>query len=152
MLMLVTAAPAQLNPGCPVQPATLKAMRNCYRHLLIFAPSARDASFISQQALLDEYADDVMDRNLLYVPVLGLSAHFGAPLDAPYVLLKPSEMNAIRGRFQIGASDLWWCCLGKTAARNSGQRNLFSVLKLDDIVDAMQIGRQESGARPAKPQ
>jgi hypothetical protein len=115
------------DPGCSVQPATLKAMRNWNRPLLVFAPSARDASFVSQQALLEEYADDMMDRNLLYVPVLGHSAHFGTPLDASYMLLKPSEMNAIRERVQIGASDFVVGCLGKTAARSSGQRAHFGA-------------------------
>lgn len=151
-LMLVTPAPAQLNPACPVQPATLRAMRNCYRPLLVFAPSAQDASFVSQQALLEQYADDMMDRNLLYVPVLGQSAHFGAPLDAPYVLLKPAEVNAVRARFQIAAPDFVVVLLGKDGGEKFRTKKPISVLKLDDIVDAMPMGRQEKSTRSAKSQ
>lgn len=47
-LMVVAPAYAQLYPGCPVPLAMLKAMRNCYRSLLVVAPSGCGASFVSQ--------------------------------------------------------------------------------------------------------
>jgi Domain of unknown function (DUF4174) len=102
--------------------------------------------------LLEEYADDMMDRNLLYVPVLGQSARFVAPLDAPYVLLKSSEMNAIRERFAIGPADFVVVLVGKDGNEKFRTKKPISVLKLDDLVDAMPMGRQESGARSANPQ
>ena len=150
-LMQGTLLLAQLDPGCPVQPKTLKAMRNCYRPLLVFAPTARDASFTAQQAMLEQYADDMMDRNLLYVPVLGQSAHFVTPLDAPFALLKQTELDAIRERFQIGPQDFVVVLVGKDGGEKFRATKPVSVLKLDDLVDAMPMGRQEKEARPAKP-
>jgi hypothetical protein len=151
-LMPATWVRAQLAPGCPVQPTTLKAMRDCYRPLLVFAPTAKNASFISQQAMLDQYADDMMDRNLLYVPVLAQSGHFQAPLDAPYAMLKPSEMNAIRARFQIGPSEFDVVLVGKDGGEKYRTKKTFSVLKLDEIVDEMPMARREKAARPPNPQ
>jgi hypothetical protein len=132
-----------------VQPTTLKAMRDCYRPLLVFAPTARDASLVAQQAMLDQYADDMMDRNLLYVPVLAQSGHFEAPLDAPYAVLKQSELNAIRTRFQVGPSEFVVVLVGKDGGEKFRTKRAISVLKLDEIVDAMPMGRQEKAARSA---
>jgi len=148
-LLLGKPVHAQLAPGCPVQPAALKAMRDCYRPLLVFAPSARDASLLAQQAMLDQYADDMMDRNLLYVPVLAQSGHFDAPLDAPYVILKQSEMNAIRARFQIHPAEFVVVLVGKDGGEKFRTKKAISVLKLDEIVDAMPMGRDEKAARSA---
>jgi Domain of unknown function (DUF4174) len=152
VLMLVAQAKAQLNPGCAVQPATLRAMRDCYRPVLVFAPTARDASFAAQQALLEQYADDMMDRNLLYVPVLAQSAQFQRPLDAPYVELKQSEMNAIRARFGVSPPDFVVVLVGKDGGEKFRTKKPISVLRLDSLVDAMPMGQQEKSARPAKSQ
>jgi hypothetical protein len=151
-LISATAADAQLGSGCPVQPTTLKAMRDCFRPLLVFAPTARDGSLAAQQALLEQYADDMMDRNLLYVPVLAQSSHFEAPLDAPYVLLKQSEMNAIRAQFQVGASEFAVALVGKDGGEKFRSKKPISVLKLDALVDAMPMGREEKSARPSASQ
>ncbi len=125
-------------------------MHDCYRPLLVFAPTARDASFASQQAMLDQYADEMMDRNLLYVPVLAQGGHFQAPLDAPYVLLKPSEMNAIRSRFQVGPTEFVVMLVGKDGGEKFRTRKAISVLKLDEIVDAMPMASREKAARSAE--
>jgi len=102
--------------------------------------------------MLDQYADDMMDRNLLYVPVLAQSGHFEAPLDAPYVLLKPAEMNALRARFQIGQSEFAVVLVGKDGSEKFRTKKAISVLKLDEIVDAMPMGRQEKAGRSANSQ
>jgi len=142
---------AQLDPSCPVRPTALRAMRECYRPVLVFAPSARDASFRAQQALLEQYADDMMDRNLLYVPVLASSASFEAPLDAPYVEIQPAESSAIRALFGIGRSEFAVVLVGKDGGEKFRSARPVSVLKLDDLVDAMPMGSQEKAARSAKP-
>jgi hypothetical protein len=120
--------------------------------LLVFAPSAKDASFHAQQALLEEYADDMMDRNLLYVPVLVRSPGFSRPLDAPYVLLKQAEMNAIRARFKVDSAEFVMVLVGRDGGEKFRFKKPVSVLKLDELVDAMPMGAQEKGARSAKPQ
>jgi len=152
MLAFGRYACARADPHCPVQPATFKAMRNCFRPLLVFAPNPRDAPFATQQALLEQYADDMMDRNLLYVPVLAQSSHFQQPLDAPYVILKQSEMNAIRDRFKVDPSDFLVVLVGKDGGEKFRATKPVSVLKLDALVDAMPMGQQEKSARASKSQ
>jgi hypothetical protein len=155
-LILGEPVRAQMNADCAVRPASLKAMRDCYRPLLVFAPSARDAAFAAQQGLLDQYADDMMDRNLLYVPVLAEmgagSGQFDGPLDAPYVVLKPSEMDALRARFRVGRSEFAVVLVGKDGGEKFRTSKPVSVLRLDEIVDAMPMGREEKAARAAKAQ
>jgi hypothetical protein len=138
---------AQASPGCPVQPASMKAMRNCYRPVLVFAASARDPSFSSQQALLEQYADDMMDRNLLYVPVLAKPALFNQPLDAPYVMLTGAELKGIRERFHVGPSEFMVILVGKDGGEKFRSSKPVSVLKLDALVDAMPVGSREKSAR-----
>jgi hypothetical protein len=137
---------AQAGRNCPLQPTTLKAMRECYRPSLVFAPSATDPSFVKQQKLLDEYADDMMDRNLLYVPLLVKSAHLEPPLDAPYVLLKQQENQAIRQRFHIAPSEFAVLLIGKDGGEKFRSSKPLSVLRLDEIVDAMPMRQQEKEA------
>ncbi len=153
ILLAITAAfaagrvSAQADPGCAVQPTTLKAMRSCYRPVLVFAADPRRAQFAAQQALLEQYADDMMDRNLLYVPILAHSAGFDPPLDAPYALLKPSEMDAIRARFRIAAGEFMVLLVGKDGGEKFRSGKPVSVLKLDDLVDAMPMGMEEKRGR-----
>ena len=84
-----------------MQPQTLAAMRNCYRPLLVFSPSATDARLKRQSEILDADADDMMDRFVLFTPILPSSKGFSAPLDTPYVLLSTQQMQAIRSQFHV---------------------------------------------------
>lgn len=143
---------AQFDPACPLRPATLKAMRDCYRPVLVFAPDPQSPPFLEQQKLLDRYADDMMDRNLLYVPVLARSTHFEAPLDAPYVELRQSEMHAVRARFQVAPSEFTVVLVGKDGGEKFRSTRPLSVLRLDALVDAMPMGREEKKARSAQSQ
>jgi len=147
---MTTQLHGQAGPNCPVQPATFKAMRDCFRPVLVFAPAASDPSFAAQQVLLDQYADDMMDRNLLYIPVLEQPKQFQQPLDAPYVVLKPSELAAIRARFHVPSSEFTVILIGKDGGEKFRSRKPISVLQIDALVDAMPMGRQEKAARDHK--
>jgi hypothetical protein len=141
---------ARTAPECPVQPATIRAMQDCYRPVLVFAPSAKDADFTAQQALLEQYADDMMDRNLLYVPVLARGGQFKAPLDAPYIVLGAPEQSALRTRFQVAPNEFVVLLVGKDGGEKFRSKKPVSVLRLDQLVDAMPMGSQEKAARTAK--
>jgi hypothetical protein len=125
-------------------------MRNCFRPVLVFAPTAKDPSFVSQQAMLEQYADDMMDRNLLYVPVLEQPKQFQQPLDAPYVVLKQAELNTLRARFQVDPSEFTIILVGKDGGEKFRSHKPISVLKLDALVDSMPMGQQEKAARDRK--
>jgi hypothetical protein len=140
----------QASPSCPPRPATLKAMRDCFRPVLVFAPAATDAAFEAQQALLEQYADDMMDRNLLYVPILAQPAHFQQPLDAPYVVPEAAELKTMRERFHVDPADFVVVLVGKDGGEKFRSHKPVSVLKLDELVDAMPMGRQEKAVRSAE--
>jgi hypothetical protein len=80
-ILLVFPAFGQANPKCQVRPQTLAAMRHCYRPLLVFSPSANDPRLRKQGAILDDTADDMMDRFVLLTPVIPNSRGYQTPLD-----------------------------------------------------------------------
>ena len=112
-------------------------MRDCYRPLLVFAPSTASPSFKKQQSLLEQYADDMMDRNILFVPVPSNATGFNTPLDAPYALLKPAQTAAIRRRFQVDPASFLVILLGEDGGEKYHTSTPVSVLTLDSIIDAM---------------
>jgi hypothetical protein len=81
LAIFAATAFGQASLKCQVQPKTLAAMRNCYRPLLVFSPSATDARLKRQSEILDADADDMMDRFVLFTPILPSSKGFSAPLD-----------------------------------------------------------------------
>src|ERR1700740_256979 len=112
LLLAPVFAQAQARPDCALRPASLTQMRHCYRPLLVFSPGATDARLIKQQSLLDEAADDMMDRFVLLIPVLSKSPNYQPPLDTPYALLSQKELAAIRSRFQIAENQFIVLLLG----------------------------------------
>ncbi|HEY0757816.1 MAG TPA: DUF4174 domain-containing protein [Acidisarcina sp.] len=99
---------AQSRPDCPLPPSSFASMRTCYRPLLVFSPAAEDWHLEEQQALLDQYADEMLDRFILYVPVLSRKSGFVDPLDAPFALLPEAETEALRRRFWDSCGRI--CC------------------------------------------
>ena len=108
----------QASLKCQVQPRTLAAMRHCYRPLLVFSPSATDTRLKRQSEILDADADDMMDRFVLFTPVLPSSKGYSAPLDTPYILLSAQQMQAIRSRVPCASGDL--CCRSARRRRQRG--------------------------------
>ena len=95
------AMQAQAKLSCKVQPANLAGMQNCWRPLLVFSPSDRDPRLKQQEEMLDADADDMMDRFVLFTPIVPSARHVPTPLDAPWTLLNQVEMNAVRAKFHI---------------------------------------------------
>lgn len=92
---------AQAKLSCKVQPASLAEALNCWRPLLVFSPTDDNASLIAQEHILDNDADDMMDRFVLLVPVVPNAKHTPTPLDAPWTIMSQQQMNQIRARFHI---------------------------------------------------
>jgi hypothetical protein len=149
-LAMASRLHGQANPDCPLAPTTFHAMRDCYRPVVVFASSAKDPSFKAQQALLEQYADDMLDRNLLYVPVLQQGARWEKPLDAPYVFLNQPELQALRARFHIEPRDFTVILVGEDGGEKFRSSKPISVLKLDALVDAMPMRQEEKAARAAR--
>ena len=100
-LLVCGWARAQAGPACAVVPRSLAAMRGCYRPLLVFSPGGDDPRLRRQVALLDAAADDMMDRFVLFTPIVPDGRRVTTPLDSPYTVLDPKEMSAVRAQFHI---------------------------------------------------
>jgi hypothetical protein len=140
---LVMPAHAQARPGCPERPRTLGAMRDCYRPLLVFAPSASDPRLRQQQAVLEAAADDMMDRDVLFVPVLASAKAFNAPLDAPYALLPKAEVDEIRKRFHVRPGEFAVVLLGEDGGAKLRAGEPVLIERLNGLIDAMPMRQRE---------
>jgi Domain of unknown function (DUF4174) len=141
----LTGAPAlaQANPSCQVQPKMLAAMRNCYRPLLVFSPTAGDARLKKQSELLDQDADDMMDRFVLFTPIVPSAKDFTPPLDTPYVVLTSRQMQAIRSQFQVPADTFLVLLLGEDLGEKLRSPRPIDPMRLNALIDHMPTRKQE---------
>jgi Domain of unknown function (DUF4174) len=141
--LLPVTGVAQAKLSCKVQPTYLAEMRNCYRPLLVFSPSANDARLQRQEQILDNDADDMMDRFVLLVPIVPNPHHLPTPLDAPYVVLSQREMNAIRERFHVEPAKFEVVLLGEDLlAKLHGSAPVPSE-RLNALIDTMPSRKRE---------
>ncbi len=144
------AGPAwgQAHPGCPVRPQTVAAMHGCYRPVLVFSPAAADPRFRQQKAMLDSAADDVMDRNMLFVPLLpppapGDGAGYVPPLDAPSATLPEEEDAALRKRFRVAGREFRVVLLGEDGGAKLESAQPVPVDRLNSLIDSMPTRQRE---------
>ncbi len=104
LLFMAAAASAQARPTCAVVPKSLAAMKGCYRPLLVFSANGDDLRLRRQVEMLDTAADDMMDRFVLYTPIVPDGKRVSTPADSPYTVLDPKEMAAVRAQFHIPVS------------------------------------------------
>jgi hypothetical protein len=138
---------AQAKPTCALRPTSLIQMRHCYRPFLVFSPSASDPRLIRQQSLLDEAADDMMDRFVLLLPVAPQSASYKPPLDTPYTLLNQKELTSIRSRFQVPENQFTVLLLGEDGSIKFRSTVPVTISRLNSLIDAMPDRKVEM-ARP----
>jgi hypothetical protein len=74
---------------------------NCWRPLLVFSPTDNNPQLLAQEHILDQDADDMMDRFVLLVPVVPNAKHTPTPLDSPWTVMSQQQMNQIRNQFHI---------------------------------------------------
>ena len=101
LFSLPLALDAQAMLNCKVQPKNLQEMHLCWRPLLVFSPTDHDPRLKAQENILDADADDMMDRFVLFTPIVPAAKSVPTPLDAPWTLLSQTQMNAVRARFHI---------------------------------------------------
>jgi len=131
------AALGQVSPNCQVRPKTLAAMRNCYRPLLVFSPTASDPRLKRQASILDTDADDMMDRFVLFTPILPSAKGFAAPLDTPYVLLSQQQMQSIRAQFHVTDESFIVLLLGEDGSEVLRSETPISSTRLNSLIDTM---------------
>ena len=137
LLCIPALLQAQAHPSCALRPTSLAQMRHCYRPLLVFSPNATDPRLKKQQSSLDDAADDMMDRFVMFLPILAKSARYQPPLDTPYELLSPGELAAIRNRFQVPENQFAVFLLGEDGAVKLRSASPISITRLNSLIDAM---------------
>ena len=142
-LPLAAAALGQASLKCQVRPKTLTAMRNCYRPLLVFSPSAADSRLKRQGEILDADADDMMDRFVMFTPILTSTRGYDPPLDTPYVLLSAQQMQSIRSQFQIPQETFTVLLLGEDGAEALRSARPVDSSRLNALIDTMPSRKRE---------
>jgi hypothetical protein len=137
VLLSSAFALGQASLKCQVQPKTLAAMRNCYRPLLVFSPTATDPRLKRQGAILDDDADDMMDRFVMFTPILPSTKGFAAPLDTPYVLLSAQQMQSIRSQFHVPAETFLVLLLGEDGSEALRSESPVGSTRLNSLIDTM---------------
>ena len=143
IVALTCATGAQSRPDCPTQPHTLAAMRGCYRPLLVFAPSADDRRLAAERTALDQAADDMMDRNVLLVPVVKSPSSLPLPLDAPYSVLGARESVAARRRYGVAPGRFEVVLLGEDGSEKMRSGKPVVAEELNSLIDRMPTRKLE---------
>lgn len=141
--VFASAAWGQTSLKCQVQPKTLAAMRNCYRPLLVFSPSASDSRLKRQGQILDADADDMMDRFVMFTPILPSAKGYDAPLDTPYVLLSSQQMQAVRTQFDVPQDTFLVLLLGEDGSEALRSAKPLNSERLNDFIDTMPSRKRE---------
>jgi hypothetical protein len=137
------SALGQAGPKCQVVPKSLAAMHNCYRPLLVFSPTANDPRLKKQSQILDAAADDMMDRFVMFTPILPGSKNFSTPLDTPYTLLSAQQMQSIRAQFHVAADDFVVLLLGEDGSEALLSTSPVGSAKLNALIDTMPSRKSE---------
>jgi hypothetical protein len=127
------------------------AIAGCDAQLLPAAaglqPQRRRCTLKHQVKDLDDAADDMMDRFVLFAPIVPDGRRVTTPVDAPYTVLEPKEMSSIRAQFHIPAREFVVLLLdedGKAAFRSAVPVN---TDRLNALIDRMRR-RQAEMRRP----
>jgi Domain of unknown function (DUF4174) len=134
----------QPTAGCPAQPSTLRAMRDCYRPLLVFAPAMDNAQMVEQLNQLKGHAIDVKSRDLLYVPIVP-EGH-NQPILSSRVhtaSLSEDELAAMRHHFKVEPDEFLVILIGKDGEEKLNSRTPVSVDQLKQLIDSMPMRKSE---------
>jgi Domain of unknown function (DUF4174) len=126
---------AQAKPTCAVVPKTLAAMKDCYRPLLVFSANGDDARLKRQVALLDAAADDMMDRFVLYTPIVPDGRQVTTPADSPYTILSDDQMKDVRTKFHIPTSEFVVLLLDEDGSVMLRMRSPADTDRLNALID-----------------
>ena len=96
---------------------------------------------------IDEAADDMMDRFVLFIPIVTKSTNYQPPLDTPYSLLNQKELTAIRSRFQVPENQFTVLLLGEDGSIKFRSTVPVTISRLNSLIDAMPDRKVEM-ARP----
>src|SRR6201999_3982370 len=122
----------------PKQPHTLRAMRNCYRALLVFAPALDNAQLVQEFNQLKGAAIELQRRDVMYVPIVPEGHNQPIPVTkVPTARLSEDELAALRHRFNVEAGDFLVILIGKDGEQKLSSATPVAVVKLEQVIDSM---------------
>jgi hypothetical protein len=127
-------------------PVTLDLLRDCYRPVLVFAPSTTH-KFIQQMRSLAQGGVPMHERNLITVPLLlhednkSWGVVFNGNDDIGQ--MPPAEQAAARRRFHVAPADFTVILIGKDGDEKLRSHQPISLNKLRSTIDAMPMRQEE---------
>ena len=132
--------------------SSIEALRDTNRILLVFAPSSSDPQFVQQLAQFKAHEQEVMNRALIVVPVLGRWAPRDAPLyEANLPFSVEREQDYLRTRFKVSPTTFTVILIGKDGGEKSRAHTLVEAKSLFETVDSMPMRRLEMQGRGKEP-
>ncbi len=129
---------------CPVVPFSLSSARNCYRPLLLFAPSIRDPKFVHQIEELRSHASEIKERDIIIVPIISReTARTQLPADLLGATLSHAEAGSVRSSVGVGSDSFRVILVGKDGGQKLSRKAPVSFEELSRLVDSMPMRRQE---------
>jgi hypothetical protein len=152
-LCLATMTGQTRNPqpsaGCPAQPSTLRAMRNCYHPLLVFAPAMDDPQLVEQFNQLKAHAAELRSRDLLYVPIVPEGHNQPIPGSRIHTAsLSEDELAAMRHHFNVEPGEFLVILIDKDGAEKLSSRTPVPVDKLRQLTDPTPVHKVEMQPGP----
>jgi uncharacterized protein DUF4174 len=134
----------QPTAACPAQPSTVRAMRNCYRPLLVFAPALDHAQQKTQFDLLKDHAADLKSRAVLYVPIVPEGHNQPIPNSKiPTGRLSEDDLAATRLRFKVAPEDFLVVLIGKDGGEKLQSTKPVTIEQLKHLIDSMPMRQEE---------
>jgi hypothetical protein len=140
---------SQPTGGCPAQPNTLRAMRSCYRALLVFAPGLDNPQLADEFNQLKAHATELKSRNLLYVPIVPEGHNQPIPGSrVPTARLSEDELAAMRHRFKVEPADFLVILIGKDGEEKLHSQTPVPVEQIERLIDSMPMRKSEMRREP----
>jgi hypothetical protein len=136
--------------ACPKEPHTLRAMRNCYRALVVFAPSLDDPQLKQEFDQLKAGANELRVRKVMYVPVVPEGHNQPIPpTRVQTARLSEDELAAVRHHFQVEAGDFLVVVVGEDGEQKLNSKTPVTVDQLEKLIDSMPKRKREMNQSPA---
>jgi hypothetical protein len=135
----------QPTAACPAQPSTLRAMRNCYRPLLVFAPAMDDPQMVAEFDQLKSHIPDLKSRQLLYVPIVPEGHNQPIPGSRVHTAsLSEDELAAVRDHFKVEANEFLVILIGKDGGEKLNSPKPVTFDQLKQLIDSMPMRKSET--------
>jgi hypothetical protein len=135
--------------ACPKHPNTLRAMRNCYRALVVFAPSLDHPQMKQEFDQLKAGANELRARDVMYVPVIPEGHNQPVPPSrVPTARLSEDELAAVRHHFQVESEDFLVVLIGEDGEQKLSKKTPVSLEELDRLIDSMPKRKREMNQTP----